>query len=79
MDGTVFRIIEGYIIENEILEREEICQNTTLDETGMDSLDIIEFVMEIEKRTGLLVDDVLIDNWTRKTTLGEICRDIIYG
>ena len=79
MDGTVFRTIEDYLVESNYLDRYMICEKTTLDDTGMDSLELIEFVMELEKRLGVVVAEETIDSWNRKTTLGEICRDLIYG
>lgn len=78
-EEMVFQVIEDYLVEREILEKKHIDYKTTLNDTGMDSLDVLEFVMEIEDRTGLLTDNFLIESWTRKTTLGEICKTIALG
>ena len=48
---------------------EETDRNTTIESLGLDSLDVTEFVMELEEEFDITVDDDAVESWE---TVGAI-------
>lgn len=56
------------------IEKEDMTDSMSFEDMGMDSLDLVEVVMEIEKRMNVVIPDDKLDYVTR---IGEMV-DVIY-
>ncbi|MCD7775051.1 MAG: acyl carrier protein [Clostridiales bacterium] len=65
----VFEKIRTIISEQLDIEEEEITMDTTLDDLGVDSLDLIDIVMDLEDEFDLEVPD---DALERFTSVGDV-------
>lgn len=55
----------------------DIKQDTTLDDLQIDSLDLIDIIMEVEEQFDVNLSDKAYDKLcTRETTFGELCKRI---
>ena len=53
----IFKVIVDLLSEQFSVEPEEITMQTTLEDLGADSLDIVEMLMAIEENFGITVSD----------------------
>ena len=52
----MFEKIVDYLAEQMGLNKEDICADTTFESLGIDSLDTVEMVMELEDELGIELD-----------------------
>ena len=55
----------------------DVSGSTTVADLGLDSMQIVQAVVELGERTGIDVDVELLDDLTPETTLGELASRIV--
>jgi len=71
---TLKNSVIGIIEENfNHAKLEDVLPTTTLEQLGMDSLDVIELAMELEEEFDILIPDEYVESW------GVIIQDVIDG
>lgn len=56
--------LQMVIIDRYCIEAQEINENSNLEEDlGMDSLDVVEFTMELEKEFDIVISDTEMEEW----------------
>lgn len=64
--AEIFKIIENILAETQLLETDVLRADTLQNDIGLDSLDVVEFGMNLEKEFNIHITDEVYDdlhNW----------------
>lgn len=60
-NNETFEIVQKMIVERFGVQEEKVTEKMTFDDLGVDSLDVVELVMELEDRFGVQFEDEKIE------------------
>ncbi|MGO4936588.1 acyl carrier protein [Fundicoccus sp. Sow4_H7] len=60
-NNETFEIVQKMIVERFGVQEEKVTEKMTFDDLGVDSLDVVELVMELENRFGVQFEDEKIE------------------
>lgn len=61
VNNETFEIVQKMIVERFGVQEEKVTEKMTFDDLGVDSLDVVELVMELEDRFGVQFEDEKIE------------------